>query len=155
MTPAQQSALETLVGRSLTADEVASLSTWVPQRRDDLITDLLNTGRVKYAEKRLVEIAVVGAYPGGPVAADALLAKLEAHAAASAPLSRLVGRALKAMAVEPGLNLGDPATHTMLDALVSASVITAEESAALKFVALVPDPLSRESVSRALNKVTA
>lgn len=102
MTPSQQAALESVAGRELTTDEATQIDAWLPTRRDDLITDLLSAGRTKYVEARKVEIGIIGAYPGGPLEADALLAKLEAHAAAGQPLSRLVGRALKAMAVEPG-----------------------------------------------------
>ena len=152
MTPAQQSALEVLIGRALTADEIATIGPSVDARRDDLIEAALNAGRTKYAEARKVEIGVIGAYAAGPVAADALLVKLEAYADAGQPLSRLVGRALRAMAVEPGLNLGDPSTHAMLDALVASSVITASEAENLKAIARVPDPIPRDTISRALNK---
>lgn len=155
MTPVQQAALEALAGRALTADEATQIDAWLPTRRDDLITDLLSAGRTKYVEARKVEIGIIGAYPGGPLEADALLAKLEAHAAAGQPLSRLVGRALKAMAVEPGLNLGDTATHSMLDALVAADVITADEAEGIKSIARVDDPIPRDTVSRALNKAAS
>ena len=155
MTPAQQSALEALAGRALTADEIATIGPSVDARRDDLIEAALNAGRTKYAETRKVEIGVIGAYAAGPVAADALLAKLEAYAEAGQSLSRLVGRALKAMATEPGLNLGDTSTHAMLDALVASSVITASEAENLKAIARVPDPLPRDAISRALNKATS
>ena len=155
MTPAQQVALEALAGRALTADEIATIGPSVDARRDDLIEAALNAGRTKYAETRKVEIGVIGAYAAGPVAADALLAKLEGYAEAAQPLSRLVGRALKAMAVEPGLNLGDPSTHAMLSALVAQSVITADEAEGLMAIARVPDPIPRDAISRALNKATS
>lgn len=152
MTPAQQSALEALAGRTLTADDITALGPMVDARRDDLIEAHLNTGRVKYVETRKVEIGVIGAYAAGPVAADALLAKLEAYADAGQSLSRLVGRAMRAMQTEPGLNLGDPSTHAMLDALVASAVIAAPEAAGLKAIAHVPDPIPRDAISRALNK---
>lgn len=155
MNQSQQSALEALIGRVLTAGEVTAITPWVDARRDDMIEAVLNAGRTRYAETRKVEIGVIGAYPGGPLEADALLAKLEAHADAGLPLSRLVGRALRAMAVEPGLNFGDPATHGMLDALAAAGVITSAEAANLKSIASVPDPISRDVISRALNKAEA
>lgn len=136
MTPAQQSALEVLAGRSLSADDIAALGPMVDARRDDLIEAHLSAGRVKYVETRKVEIGVIGAYAAGPVAADALLAKLEAYADAGQPLSRLVTRSLRALKVEPGLNLGDPATRAMLAELAAGGVITAAEADAITDVCI-------------------
>ena len=155
MTPAQQVALEALAGRALTADEASQIDAMTAAGSIGTIAAMLSAGRTTYATTRKVEIGLIGSHPGGPVAADALLAKLEAYAEAGQPLSRLVGRALKAMAVEPGLNLGDPSTHAMLSALVAQSVITADEAEGLMDIARVPDPLPRDAISRALNKATS
>jgi hypothetical protein len=153
MTP--QDALAALVGRALTDAEVAQIDGHLTDplgRRDDLIAALLSTGRTKYATTRKVAIGVVGAYPGGPIEADALLGKLETYADAAGPLSRLVGRAMAALSADPGLDLGDPSTHAMLAALVQYGVITADEAGALKSIASAVDPITPQQVSDALNK---
>ena len=152
---AQHDALAALVGRALTDSEVAQIDGHLTDplgRRDDLIAAMLSTGRTKYVTTRKVAIGVVGAYPGGPLEADILLDKLEAYALAQSTLSRLVGRAMAALAAEPGLDLGDPSTHAMLGALAQAGVITADEAAALKSIASVADQISTQQVSDALNK---
>lgn len=152
MTPAQQAALEGVVGRVLTPGEVEQLDQLLdPDNRNDVqIAEILSADRFAYRDTRKVAIGIIGAYPLGPIAADEVLGKLEAHAAADLPLARLVGRALKALDAEPGLNLGDPATQAMLDALVPG-VITADEAAALKSISRSADPVDVSDVSRALN----
>lgn len=152
---AQHDALAALVGRALTDDEAAQVAGHLIDpagRRDDSIAALLSAGRTKYVTTRKVAIGVVGAYPGGPIAADAVLGKLEAYAQSGAALSRLVGRAMGALSAEPGLDLGDPATHAMLGALVQSAVIEQSEAAALMSIASVSDPLTTQQVSDALNK---
>ena len=151
----QQDALTALVGRALTDAEAAQIDGHLNDRlgrRDDLIAALLSTGRTKYEPTRKVAIGVVGAYPGGPIEADALLGKLEAYAAANGPLSRLVGRAMTALGAEPGLDLGDPSTHAMLGALVQSGVIEQAEADNLMSIARTADPLAVQQVSDALNK---
>lgn len=152
---AKHAALVALVGRALTDAEVVLIDGHLTDplgRRDDLIAALLSTGRTQYVTTRKVAIGVVGAYPGGPIEADALLGKLETYAAAAGPLSRLVGRAMAALSAEPGLDLGDPSTHAMLDALVQSGVIEQAEAAHLMSIARTADALTTQQVSDALNK---
>lgn len=152
---AQHDALAALVGRALTEGEAAQIDGHLTDplgRRDDLIAALLSTGRTKYVTTRKVAIGVVGAYPGGPIEADALLGKLEAYADAAGPLSRLVGRAMAALSAEPGLDLGDQSTHAMLGALVQSGVIEQAEAGHLMSIARTADTLTTQQVSDALNK---
>lgn len=148
-------ALSALLGRPLTDIESAQAAAHIADplgRRDDLIAALLSTGRTKYEPTRKVAIGVVGAYPGGPIEADALLGKLEAYAEAAGPFSRLVGRAMTALGAEPGLDLGDPSTHAMLGALVQSGVIEQAEADNLMSIARTADALTVQQVSDALNK---
>jgi hypothetical protein len=151
----QHEALAALIGRALADFEVEQIDGHLSDplgRRDDLIAALLSIARIKYVTTRKVAINVVGAYPGGPLEADALLGKLEAYADAARPLSRLVGRAMTALSAEPGLDLGDPSTHVMLDALVRSGVIEQHEAGQLMSIARMHDALSTQQVSDALNK---
>lgn len=152
MTPAQQDALQALVGRTLTPAELAQLDPLLADgnRQDVQIAEVLSVGRWRYADTRRMEVGFVGGYPGGPIEGDAVLGALELHAESQAPTARIVGRAVRAMRTEPGLNLGDPALHAMLDVLVPA-VLTAEQVAAIKSMARVDDPVPVRDVSRALN----
>lgn len=152
MTPAQRAALEALVGREITADEAAQLDTLLdPDNRNDVaIAALLSVGRWRYADTRRMEVGFVGTYPGGPIEGDAVLGALELHAESQAPTARIVGRALRALRTEPGLNLGDPALHAMLD-LLAPSVLSVQQVDAIKSMARVDDPVAVRDVSRALN----
>lgn len=89
-------------------------------------------------------------YPGGPIAADAVLGKLEAFAASAHPLASVVRRALKFLATPDGLDIGSPATQAMLDALAGGGAITAGEAAALKALASEADPVSEFDVRVAI-----
>lgn len=95
--------------------------------------------------------------PGGPMAAEVILQKLEGAAAAMSlsqdaqtkVLGGLIGRQLKFLAAD-GLDFGSPALRGMLDQLAGASIITADEAAALKAIALVPVSVSEHEVRAAV-----
>lgn len=152
MTPAQAAALVAVRGYALTLDEAQRIEPLLdPDNRNDTqIAAILSEGRTKFGEVRRMEIGFVGAYPGGPVQGDAVLAKLEAHAESQAPTARIVARALRAMRTEPGLNLGDPALHAMLNLLVPDPLTQAEVDSIVS-MGRVPHPVSTSDLSRALN----
>ena len=54
------------------------------------------------------------------------------------------------MRTEPGLNLGDPSLHAMLN-LLAPSVLSVQQVDHIKAMARVADPLAVRDVSRALN----
>jgi hypothetical protein len=150
MTPQQQTALEALVGRALTAEEVAEITPMVQFRMLQAIANVLSVGRTKVASHFASERGILERFPGGPVAADALLAKLEAYAEAAQPLSRITGRAIRFLRQPEGLDIGSPATQAMLGAITQAGVITADEFAGLRAMALRPDPITDGQVATAL-----
>jgi hypothetical protein len=114
------------------------------------IADALSAGRTKIATRFTSARGVLEKYPAGPVAADALLSKLEAFAATTHPLASLVKRANGFLAQADGLDLGSPATLGMLDALAGGGVITTAERDGLKTIATVPDPVTHTEVGAAL-----
>ena len=114
------------------------------------IAGALSVGRTRVQSRIISERGVMSHYAGGPLAADALLVKLEAFAASGAPGSGPVKRALKFLGSEAGLDIGDPAMRSQLDALAAGGVITTAEADDLKALALVPDPIPHEAVTAAI-----
>lgn len=104
--------------------------------KDQAVADILNepTG-TRHVERNVnarTLLSVLGAVQGA-----AVLDALEAAAAVSSP----VKWALKFLVSPEGINLGDPQTLGMLDALQGQNVLTAEQVTALK--AMVAEPGSR------------
>lgn len=95
--------------------------------------------------------------PGGPLAAELILKKLEGAAAAmqASPdqqqqlMGSLIARQLKFLASD-GLDFGSPALRGMLDQLTAATIITADEAAALKAIGQVPANVTEYDVRRAV-----
>lgn len=152
MTPAELSALEALAGRALLAPEVEQVDGWLPPRRDDLIAALLSAGRTKLVSHFASERGILDRYPGGPIAADAMLVKIEAFAQSQHPLASIVKRALKFLAQPDGIDLGSSAVQALLGQLAAGNVITADERAGLLAMATQPDPITTHQVSDALNR---
>lgn len=110
----------------------------------------LSTGRKRRASHFASERGILERFPGGPIAADALLSKLEAFSSIGHPMSSIVKRALKFLAQAEGLDIGSPATQGLLDALQAGSVLTADEVAGVKAMALVDDPVTEFEVRVAI-----
>lgn len=133
----------------------------VAARNDTAIAAALSVGRIKYASRLITERGIISAL--GPVEGEALLAGLEAFAAATLPdghplkpahagIKRVIGW-LKAPA--EGVDIGDPLTHQLLDTMVAVGVpgVTAERVAAVKALAAVPaDDIDLHMLSNALSE---
>lgn len=156
MTPAQQSALEALAGRTLTAEEVAAIeplvAAWAPQG----IADILSAGRTEVRSRIISARGIAELMPGGPLAAEVLLLKLEgardamlAGSDQQQVFGSLLRRQLKRLD-DDGLDIGSPALRQMLDQLMAAGVLTAGEVAALKDMAAHPAPVTHMQVAIAL-----
>jgi hypothetical protein len=115
------------------------------------IAELVSVDRTKVQAPFMVsERGIMDKYPGGPLAADAVLAKLEAFAASAVPGSGPVKRALKFLGTADGLDIGAATTRAQLDVLATAGVITTTEATNLKSLAVVPAPVSVTEVIEAL-----
>lgn len=152
MTGAEQAALEALAGRVMTPEEIEQIDGWLPDRRDDLIAALLSVGRTRLVSHFASERGILDRYPDGPVAADALLTKIEAFAQTAHPLAGIVKRAVKFLGQPEGIDLGSHGVQLMLGELASGNVITTDERAGLIAMATQPDPITTNQVSDALNK---
>jgi hypothetical protein len=99
------------------------------------VVELLNAPTETMVKSRLITArGILSGYPGGPMVAAVVLDKLKA---ATSTISAL-GWAFDFLKTPEGLDLGDPATQGMLDTLATAEVITTEESANLKALAIQP-----------------
>lgn len=154
MTPQQQAALQALAGRELTAPELQAAVAHVAAGNMEALAALLSAGRTKVVSHFASERGVLERYPGGPLAADALLGKLEAFAATDHPMARIVGRALKFLAQAEGLDLGSAATQGLLQQLALGGVITEAERLGLRQMTLQPDPIHWHAVRDALQEGT-
>ena len=143
MTPAE-------IRAAIAADP--ALQALATQGATQAIADALSVGRTKPVSHFASERGVLERFPAGPLAGDALLAKLEAFAATAHPMARIVGRALKFLAQPEGLDIGSPATQGLLDQLAAGGVISADERAGLAQMAAVPDPVTHTEVGAALKE---
>ncbi len=143
MAPNQQSSLEGLVGRSLTADEVASIDLVLLDRNDVAIAAILSTGRVK-TQPTPIGIGTVLAVmaPSG----GAFLNAIESKGATDAN----VKWALK-MIEQQTFDVGHPVTRAQLEAFAADTPAMATAVDALMAVAEVADPIHYNAVSDALN----
>lgn len=117
---------------------------WLPDS-PGTVRELLNAKTFSLPQSIAVrEIEIIGLHPDGPVAGDAVLAKLEAFSATAHPLARIVARALKALGQPEGLDLGTESVQAMLTLLGQADALTVAEADALKSIA--NQPASRAEV---------
>ena len=143
MTPAQQSALEALVGRALTAIEIAAIDTQLPERNDVAIAAVRSADRVR-GEPRRVGIGTIMATmrPTGGAFLDA-----------REPLSATDSNVKWTLRLieQSNFDIGLPATREELTAFAAAHPALADNIAALLAVAEIADPIHYNAVSDALN----
>lgn len=158
MNTAQRTALETLAGRELTADEAVAIAGHIKEGNHAAIAAALSVGRVRVASRMTSARGLAELYPGGPAAAEVVLMKLEGAAAAmkvsadaqQKVLGSLIARQLSFLGGE-GLDFGSPALRAMLDQFVGLGILSSDEVAGLKAVAPAhPDPIHHSAVSAAL-----
>lgn len=129
-------------------------------RRDDLIAAALSVGRTRVVSRMVSSRGLAEHVPGGPLAAEAILLKLEgardamltSQDAGTRVMGSLLRRQLGFLAGD-GLDFGSAALRGMLDQFALQGVLTSEEVGGLKAIAEVADPVSLSQVSNALNEV--
>ena len=143
MNQAQQSALEGLISRSLSGDEIAAIDLLLPERNDVTIAAILSTGRVKTQPTPIGigTVLAVMAPSGGE-----FLNALESMGATDAN----VKWALK-MIEQSTFDVGHPVTRAQLDSFAGKAPEMAAAVGALLAVAEVSDPIHYNAVSDALN----
>lgn len=113
----------------------AELAPFIAAGNDGAIAGVLNEhrGSTKLLSRLVSARAVLGEYPGGPMAGAAVLDKLEA---ASGTISAV--KWVMSYLKSDGIDIGSPATQGMLDQLAASGVITSDEATKLKSLGLVP-----------------
>lgn len=145
MNASEKSALEGLVGRSLSVDEIAALAPLVAARNDVDTAALLSDGRTKHGPTQIgigTVVAVFGDPQGGEFldALDALGETDRTVYWGMDPVRRGV------------LDLSLPATRASLTALKEKMPAYADHIDHLLQVGVVPDPIPFDRVSAVLNK---
>lgn len=140
MTPAQQTALEGLVGRELSEAEVATIAPLVDARNDAAVAAALSVGRKKWAHTEIgvgTIIEVLGLAAANPVL-DALYASPDY-------------RHVRPLLEQGRLRLDVVAQAGMLQPLVTGGLLTQAQLDALVARAKVDDPIPTNAVSEVLN----
>lgn len=141
MTPAQQSALESLVGRSLTSDEITAITASVDNRADGITAAVLSVRRKKLVPTEVGNGTILEVL--GLASGNALLDAINA-----APDFRHV----KPMVEQGRLRLDSPLVIATLQSLVG-SLLTQAQADALLARAEADAPIPASAVSEALNAV--
>ena len=123
-----------------------------------LIADALSAGRTRVAPRMVSARGLAEHVPGGPLAAEVILMKLEgardtmlaSQDASTRVMGSLLRRQLGFLAAD-GLDFGSPALRDMLDQFAAQGVLTAAEVDGLKAIALVPDPVTWYQVRAAID----
>ena len=113
--------------------ETGPLATECAGQSDDTVAAILNDKRYTATGERYVTARTVLAELGATTGA-AILDKLEAASAQSSPVKWM----LKFLTQDSGLDVGQTETQGCIDALAIAGVLTDDEAAALKSLALLP-----------------
>lgn len=138
MTPAQQSAIEDVVGRPLSAAEIDQIAPLVSEGNVQAIAEIVSIGRKKLVPTECGAGTILEVL--GITAGNALLDVIY-----NMPEFRYV----KPLVEQGRLRLDSPLTIASLQALVG-TVLTQAQADALKARAELPDPIRREQVTAAL-----
>ena len=148
MTPAQQSALESVAGRALTPTDISAIDALLPARQDVQIAAVLTAGQ----PPRTVSVAVEDVFDTLFATGDYVTLKT-AQLAGNSLAVMAFGILADAKAIGPGkVNLQSPVTVGMLDQLQAAELLSQAGRDALDARAVVPaEPIHYNTVSDALN----
>lgn len=148
MTPTQQFALEGVVGRVLTADEIAAIDLLLPERNDTQIAAILAAGQ----PMRQVSVAVEDVFDALFSSGDYVTLK-QAQLSGNPLAVMAFGMLSDAKSIGPGkVDLQSPVTYSMLDQLQAAELLSqaGRDALAARGVAQA-DPIQVNRVSDALN----
>lgn len=121
------------------------------------VADALSVGRTRVAPRMVSARGMAERVPGGPLASEVILLKLEGARDAMLAsqdqqqivMGSLLRRQLSFLAAD-GLDFGSPALRGMLDQFAALSILTQAEVDGLKSIALAADLISWEQVADAL-----
>lgn len=159
MTEAQRAALEALIGRALTEQELAAIEPYIsdPDNRNDVaIAAVLSQGRTKIVPHLMTDRGVIGAL--GTIDGEAFIVALESVVATDLPEEHPlkphqagIKRMLAWLERDPGLDIGSPRTQALLAMMGQGGALDEDLALTVARLAERPDPLSVSAVSDALN----
>lgn len=159
MSPQHRSALESLIGTSLSDEQVAAVDPLIEDGRYPSIAALLSPLRFVVRSRMTSARGLAELMPGGSIAAEMVLLKLEGARdvmlESSDPQQKVIGSLLRrqlGFLSSDGLDFGSAALRSMLDQFVALSILTADEVAGLKAIALQNEPVSDTEVRAALEQ---
>lgn len=148
----------------MTADEIRAaiaasieLQAHAAAGNTQAIADALSVGRVRVASRMTSARGLAELMPGGPLAAEAVLLKLEGARDAllasqdqgDKVLGSLLRRQLAFLAAD-GLDFGSAALRGMINQFAQAGILTGTEADALLSIGLVADTVTHTQVGAAL-----
>lgn len=159
MTPEQITALEGLVGGKLTEDQLRDVEPMVAERQDVQIAARLSAGRTRVKQPHLVGKGTISdalRIPAGPVFIyflDKASAQVLPENADMATVEAVaMVKQARDLIFEANFDVGLPSVRAGLDQFVGKLPgFTQEAADAIKALAVVPNPLTVDAVSRALN----
>lgn len=110
------------------------------------IAQIVSNGRTATQSRFVTARTVLAECSGGAAILDALTAA----ASSAQPYASAVGWAMKFLAQDSGLDVGNPVTQGLIDQLVLAGALQAAQGSALKAMAVMPAPVSQSDVAEAL-----
>ena len=159
MSPAQRAALESLVGASLSEEQVAAIDPLLADGRYPSIAAVLSPLRFTVQPRMASARGLAALMPGGPYVAEAVMRKLEGARdsllASSDEQQKLTGSLLRrqlGFLASDGLDFGDAALRAMLDQFAALGILNSGEVAGLKSIALQNAPISDSEVRAALEQ---
>jgi predicted nucleic acid-binding protein len=109
----------------------------IAEKNYHVIAAAINANRTgTVTTTRLIsERGILESYSDGALAADAVLAKLEAFSLTGHPMASIVKRAMKFLGQAEGLDIGSATTQALITALGAGGVLTVDEAAKLNALA--------------------
>lgn len=148
MSPEVKLALEDLVGRTLTAEEVTAIDAHIPARNDVAIAAVLSTGRTRVSLLPKTTFQRWAAKTG-------VRSVIEDQATDAGSPLRAIALTLRDIfwsSTSNAIDFSEPDNQLMLQAWVTAAAITQAQADELIAFATIPNPISVGDVSDALNR---
>ena len=142
MTPAQKTALESLVGRELTAGEVININPLLAHdsRNDVAVAAILSTGRTRAKVREIGNGTIIEVL--GLATGNAVLDEIGTNQ---------VFRHVKPLLEQGRLLIGMPLVQETVQSFVAGGLLTQAQSDALRALGREPEPIDFNKVSDVLN----
>lgn len=146
MTPAQQAAIEGLIGRQLTPSELTDIEPLLVTRNDVAIANLLSIGRKKLQVNKVGVGTIIAAFGSVGLSGGDFLDAL----VSAGTTNRNVHWAM-VLIENSNFDLGDPAAQFQMTQLITSMPAFAPGLNVMKSLGYVANPINYNDLSRVLN----